>query len=41
MVTCFYCNGVVLSTEGILSNLGEGGGPGVCGVWLLSVAAIK
>ena len=38
---CFWYKGVVLSTGGILSNLGEGGGHGVCGVWLLSFAAIK
>ena len=42
-------NGVVLSMEGILSNFGEGGCPrvcergghGVCGVGLLSFAAMK
>ena len=49
MVSCFCCNGVVLSTEEILSTFGEGGGPrdceeegpGVCGVWLLSFAVMK
>ena len=30
LVSCFCCNGVVLSTEEILPNFGEGGGPGVC-----------
>ena len=40
LVTCLCCNGVVLSTEEIRSNFGEGGGPRVCGVWLLSFAAM-
>ena len=48
LVSCF-CYGVVLSTEGIVPNFDEGGGPRICegeglelcGVWLLSLEAIK
>ena len=41
LVSCFCCNGVVFSTKGLLSNFDEGEGPGVCGVRLLYLDAIK
>ena len=38
LVSCFYCNGTVFSTEDILPNLGGGGSTEV---WLLDFAAMK
>ena len=41
LVSCFCWNGVVLSTEEVLSNCGKGGGPTVCEVWFLAFAAME